>query len=58
MKKKNWFSLTALAIMISLGMSSCYYGAYGPPRPHRPHHHGHGNHGNHGNHGGYNGGYR
>jgi hypothetical protein len=51
MKKKNWLSLTALALVILIGMSSCYYGMYGPPRPHRPHghHHGHG--------GGYGGGY-
>lgn len=53
MKKKNWFALLALSIIISLGMSSCYYGMYGPPRPPRPHHHhGHG-HGHHHGHGGY-----
>lgn len=54
MKKKNWFALLALSIIISMGMSSCYYGMYGPPRPPRPHHHGHGHgHGHHHGHGGY-----
>ncbi len=45
MKKRNWLSLTALALIISLGLSSCYYGAYGPPRPPRPHYHHHHYHG-------------
>ena len=52
MKRKNWMSLTVLALALSIGLSSCYYGAYGPPRPPRPgygyhhhHHHGHGGYG-------------
>jgi len=41
MKKKNWLLFIALALIVSIGMSSCYYGGYGPRRPHRPHYHHH-----------------
>lgn len=56
MKRRNWLPLTVLVIAMSLGLSSCYYGVYGPPRrPYRyhrhNHHHGHGYYDN-----GYNGG--
>lgn len=53
MKRKNWFSLVALALILSFALSSCYVGYYGPRRGYggRPHHHHH--HGGH-----YGGGYR
>lgn len=55
MKRKNWYSLVALALVLSFALSSCYVGYYGPRRGYggRPHHHHHHHGGGH-----YGGGYR
>lgn len=53
MKKKNWLKVVVLGLLISLSMSSCYYGYYGPPRPHYRHGGGYG----YGQGGGYGGGH-
>lgn len=55
MKKKNWVSIIAIALLLSFTLTSCYVGTYGPP----PRHHGGGHHGGGHHHGGGGyGGYR